>query len=115
MPCGKMDAGVAETDPRHGGGQQHLAAGFVVGGVGDGAGEKLVDDFEGPQRPDVADRVGALVGRPLDRTGRSRALVVGEGGVRFEGVTEDVEPRRRRRRQRAACAYCRDQPAPASA
>ena len=88
----QMNPRVAKSNPRHRGRQQHLAARFVVGCVGDSAGQKLVHDFEGTQRPDIADRVRPLVSRPIDGTGRHRALDrTGSAVNDSKSVAEDVE------------------------
>ena len=87
----EVDAGVAEADAGHRGGEEHLAAGFVVAGVFDGPRKELGDHFQGPHGPDVADRVRALIGGAQDRPLGAGPFVEGNGGVGFEGVTEHVE------------------------
>ena len=87
-----MDPGVAEADPGNRGGQQHLAAGLIVVRMLRGSDERLVDQFQRPQGPDIADRVGTLIGRALQRPGRFGTLVKGDSRVRFQRVAQDVQP-----------------------
>ena len=87
----QVDAGVAEADAGDRRGQQHLAAGLVVARIGDRPRQELGDHLQRPDRPDVADRVGALIGRAQQRALGPRPAVVRNRRVRLERVAEHVE------------------------
>ncbi len=90
-PVRQVDPGVAEADPGVGGGQQHLAASLVVVRVLDRADHRPAHHLDRPGRPDVADRVRALVGGSQLGIVRGGPLVEGQRGQRFDGVGEDIE------------------------
>lgn len=90
-----MDAGVAEPDAGQSRGQEHLGLGLEVVRVADGAGQVLDGAAQGLQRENVGNRVGSLVGGPVDGVGGARgALVVRDGGPGLERVAEDIQTRR---------------------
>ena len=90
-----VHAGRAEADARHRGGEHHRAARLDVVGVGHRAAQEPAAVLERLRRPHVRDRIRALVGRPLVRRRRPRALVVRTREVRLRGVADDVEAGRR--------------------
>ena len=59
----QMHSGVSKSDPRVGSRQQHVGAGFLVGWIVDGANDILRHHSQSLQRPHVADRIRALIGR----------------------------------------------------
>ena len=91
----QVHAGVAEADAGEGRRQQHLAARLVV--VGSSTARTQVPARPCPIAcigPDVADRVGALVGGPQRRTLRARRVGERQRGVRLDRVAQHVEPGR---------------------
>ena len=90
----KVYAGVAEPDSGVRRRQNHVGAGLIVGRVLDGSHQVLGNHAQGLESPDVADRIGALIRRPHRRPLRAQAFREGQGGERFQGVAEDVEPGR---------------------
>ena len=94
-PVRQVDARVAEPDARVRRGKRHQLPSLVVRRVVDDPWQRLGDHLDRPARPDVAERVGALVRRSqVGPLGRGPA-VERDRGVRLQGVREDIEPRRR--------------------
>ncbi len=89
-----VDAGGAEADAGHRRAEHHEAARLDVVGVGDGAAQVGAAVLQRLRRPDVGDRVGALVGRPIVGAGGARARVERARDVRLGRVADDVEPGR---------------------
>ena len=87
----EMDAGVAEADARVRRRQQHLRARLVVAGIVEGAHEIAGDQAQRLQRPDVADRVRALVGGTQCRAIRAGAIRVRQRGEAFDRVEQARE------------------------
>jgi hypothetical protein len=57
----------------------------------DGAQQVFLDHAQRLHRPDIADRIRALVGGPQRRAIRQRPFVERHRGVRLERVAQDVE------------------------
>ena len=89
----QMYAGVAKTDPGVGRGQKHGAAGLVVLRVLDRAYKIRRNHLDRLGRPDVADRVGALVGRAHPWRLRRVAAVVRQSGQGLQCMAQHVQPR----------------------
>ena len=87
----QMDAGVAEADAGVRRGEEHGGASGVIGRIGDGAPDVLSGEAKGFEAPEIADGVGALVGRAKDGAFGSRAFGEGDGGVGLDSVAEDVQ------------------------
>ena len=88
---GQVDAGVTEADACVGGGEHHVAAGLVVGGVLKSAADVFGGKAETFEAPEIADGIGALVGGAKNGTVWTGAVTERDGGEGFDGVTEDVE------------------------
>ena len=74
MPMTEMHAGVPEPDAGERRRQQHFGARLIVVAA-NGANEIARDHFDRAARPDVADRVRSLIGRPKPGTaGASRLM-----------------------------------------
>ena len=99
----QVHAGVAEAVAGAGGREQHGGARLGVGGVAHGAHQVVRHQFDGALRPQIADRVGALVGGPQRRVRGRLARRVGQRRERLDGVAQHVEAGagRHHRRQRA--------------
>ena len=89
-----MHARGAEPDAGQAGGEHHRAARLEVVGVGDRAAQVAPAVLERLRRPDVRDRVRALVGRAVVGRLGPLALVVGLGDERLDRVADDVEAAR---------------------
>ena len=96
----QVAARVAEPDSRERGGEKHLSARLGVVGVVDGAAHVLSHHLDGLQRPYVADRVGALIGRAQAGVRGGLAAAERQGRVRLKPVTQHVEPAARRDHRR---------------
>ena len=72
----QMHTGIAEADAGIRRRQNHLLARLVVGRIFDGANKVLGDHAQRLQRPDIADRIRALVGRTQRRARRPRTRLV---------------------------------------
>ena len=90
-----VHAGRAEPDARHRRGEHHRPARLDVARVRDGAAQEAAAVLQRLGRPDVGDRVGALVWRALVRRRRPRTLAVGTRQVGLGGVADHVDASRR--------------------
>ena len=90
----QVHAGVAEADARERRREHHPLAGVEVVGLLDDPPEPAAQEPERLGRPDVADRVGAVVGRPADGAAGARTLVERPSGVRLERMAQDVHAAR---------------------
>ena len=90
----KVDARITETNTGVRRRQNHLRARLIVTRVVECAEQIVRDDMQGRERPDIADRIRALVRRTKSRPVWTRSRGVREGRERFDRVAENVEPRR---------------------
>ena len=90
-----VHSGRAEPDARHRRGEHHRPARLDVACVRDGAAQEAAAVLQRLGRPDVGDRVGALVWRALVRRCRPRTLAVGTRQVGLGGMADHVDPCRR--------------------
>ena len=88
----QMAARVAEANTGEGRREHHLASGVLIVGVVGGPDQVVGDHLDGARRPDVADRIGALIRGTEAWVLRRVALAEGQGGVGLEAVAEHVEP-----------------------
>ena len=96
----QVHAGVAKAVTREGGGQQHGGARRAVARVAHRPHQVLRHQLDGALGPQIADRIGALVGGPQRRLRRRLARRVGQRGERLDGVAEYVQPGAGRHRRR---------------
>ena len=92
---GQVHARVAESDAGEGRRQEHRSACLVIRRVSRRPDQIARDHLDRPPGPDVADRVGPLVRRPLGGTVRGGPLAKRQGGQRFDGMAQNVQSRAR--------------------
>ena len=92
----QVHARVSESDPCVRSREQHLRAGFIIRRIGDRTDDELRDHPKRLQRPDIADRIRALICGSQRGAIGTRTAGIRECGERFDRVTENVETTRRR-------------------
>ena len=87
----QVHPGVAEAVAREGGGQQHGGPRLDVVRVAHRTHQVACYQLDGALRPQIADRIGALVGGPQRRLRGRLACGIGQRGERLDGVAEHVQ------------------------
>ena len=88
----QVNSGISEPNSGKGAGKMHLRPRLHIVWGKDGPLEVFLDDPQGVFGPDIRYGVAALVGGAVEWVGGARGpLGVVDGGVRLEGVAEDIE------------------------
>ena len=90
----QVNAGIAEADSGVASGQKHIGTRFVVGRVFHRTDYEAGDHPQGLERPDVADRIRALIRRPQQWTLGKWPLGERNRRVGLNGVAQNVQSAR---------------------
>src|SRR5258708_6051796 len=104
-----MHSCISESDASVGSGKQHLLASFIVVRILNRSNEVLRYPAQRLQRPEIADRIRALIGRSQDGPLRPRATMEGQCGEGLDRVTQDIKSTRGRHLPRHASGVVRIQ------
>jgi hypothetical protein len=100
---------ISESDASIGSGKQHLLTSFIVVRILNRSNEVLRYPAQRLQRPQIADRIRALIGGSQDRPLGPRATIEGQCGEGLDRVTEDIKSARGRHLPRHASGVVRIQ------